>query len=492
MLADLEQVRLATLENLDLLDTPPERGFDAIVQLAQRLTGYRIALVSLIDKDRQWFKAKVGLEVDQTPREVAFCAHAVAADDVLIVADATKDDRFCDNPLVTGVPNIRFYAGVPIRAEVAACPSERVPLGTLCVIDDTPRTIGRGELEELVELANLVETLIAARSLATAAVRFAEERGHHLQALERKHRQLRQAERIANIGSWRLTLADNRTEWSEQTYAIHGLPVGDGTPLDTALDFYPPKARALIVQALHRSRETGEPFDIETDFQTAQGEYRRVRSMGELEMDQGQPVAVIGVFQDITARFKLEEALRQAAHTDDLTRIASRGRFNEFLDEKIRAIHASGERCALLLIDLDHFKAVNDRFGHHAGDEVLRVMAARLKADYLSNCFAARLGGDEFVLVIPDQTILGDLPGLLQRLLGDLRYSVSVNGETLGVTATIGASWLGGQDCDRGQLLRSADMALYETKRRRRGAAMIAGSPDLIVPDSELPGEIAA
>ncbi len=98
VLGDFEHARLATLDSLGLLDTPPEREFDAIVQLAQRLTGYKIALVSLVDKDRQWFKAKIGLDVDQTPREFAFCAHAVAADDILIVPDATKDDRFSSNP----------------------------------------------------------------------------------------------------------------------------------------------------------------------------------------------------------------------------------------------------------------------------------------------------------------------------------------------------------------------------------------------------------
>lgn len=482
MLADFERARLAALHNLDILDTPPEREFDAIVQLAQRLTGCNIALVSLIDKDRQWFKAKVGLDVDQTPREFAFCAHAVAANDILIVPDAIRDERFASNPLVTGAPNIRFYAGIPIHADKVETSSQRLPLGTLCVIDDKPRDVDPADLALLVELAHVVEALIAARSSAAAAVRFAQERGRNLQALDRKHRQLRQAERMANIGSWRLTLADNQTEWSEQTYAIHGVPIGDGTPLDTALDFYPPKARTTITNALERTMRTGEPFDVETDFSTAKGEYRRVRSMGELEMEQGQPVALIGVFQDVTDRFMMEEALRHAAHTDDLTRIASRGRFNEFVDDKIKAVVAAGERCALLLIDLDHFKAVNDRFGHHAGDEVLRVLAARLRADYLSNCFAARLGGDEFVLLISDQAILKNLSSLLRRLLYELQYAVSADGSTLNVSATIGACWLGGQVNDRGLLLRNADAALYEAKRIQRGSAMIAGRNELIFP----------
>lgn len=479
---ELEEARLATLDRLGLFDTPPEREFDAIVELAKKITGCSVAVISLVGKERQWFKAKSGIELDGTPRDLAFCAWTIAIDDVLIVPDANSDPRFSENLLVTGAPHIRFYAGVPIHAELLDDPSQKVAVGSLCVIDDKPGDLDPHQLALLIELAHLVESLIAAKSSASAAVRFAGERGRHLEELNRRNRQLRQAERMASIGSWRLTLADNQTEWSEQTYAIHGVPVGDGQPLDSALDFFPAKARVTITNALERTMQTGEPFDVETDFNTAQGEYRRVRSMGELELVDGQPIALIGVFQDVTARFTMEKALRDAAYTDDLTRIASRGSFTEFVDDKIKANLAAGERSALLLIDLDHFKAVNDRFGHHAGDEVLRAMAKRLQAEYLGDSFAARLGGDEFVLVISDQALLSDLPGLLRQLLADLQHSVSSNGLTLGVSATIGACWLSKAITDRGELLRNADAALYEAKRHQRGSAMIAGETEVILP----------
>lgn len=485
MVENTEGARIAALQGLGLLDTPAEPEFDTIAELAQRLLGTKIGLLSLIDQDRQWFKAKIGLAASQTSRETAFCAHAVEADDILIVPDAMLDSRFAHNPLVTGDPNIRFYAGVPVRAHGKEATAKKLPMGTLCVIDDRPRNITTEDLKILTGLAGLVENLFAARSMAASAAQLAEERAAHLQMLDRKNRQLRQAERMANVGSWRLTLADSRTEWSEQTYAIHGVPAGDGEPLESALEFYPPKARKLINNALERTMTTGEPFDVETDFTTAQGEYRRVRSMGELELDHGKPVALIGVFQDITCRYMLEQALRHAAHTDELTRIASRGRFTEYVDQKITATVRAGERCALLLMDLDHFKAVNDEFGHQAGDEVLRAAATRLKADYLRNCFAARLGGDEFVLLIPDQKILNNLPALLRRLLSDLKRPVSFNGNVLNMSATIGACWLGGDVTDRGQLLRSADIALYSAKRQQRGSAMIAGNDTLILADDK-------
>jgi diguanylate cyclase (GGDEF)-like protein/PAS domain S-box-containing protein len=477
-----EARRLAILESLAVLDTAAEREYDTIVQLAQRLTGSKMALIAFTDRDRQWFKARIGLDVEQTPRELTFCTQVVEADASLVVPDATKDTRFAANPLVTGTSNIRFYAGVPIHAGNLEICAGSLPVGTLCVLDDHPRDISGADLEVLAGLAQLVEALVAARSSTATAVRLAEQGSRNLQVLDQRHRQLRQAERIANMGSWRLTLADNHTEWSEQTYAIHGLPLGTPQVLETALDFFPPRARAHVRSALERTIQTGEPFDVETDFTTAQGKHRRVRSMGELELAGGAPVALIGVFQDITERYKMEQALRQAAHTDDLTRIASRAHFAEVCDERIAAAAARPRSCALMLIDLDHFKAVNDNLGHHAGDEVLRVMASRLQAAYLSRCFAARLGGDEFVLVVDDPALMRDLPALIGRLLCDLRYSIGEPGRQVHVSATIGACWLGEGIATRSELLHAADDALYQAKRRGRGTGMIAGDASPIDP----------
>ncbi len=476
---------MAILEHLGLLDTPPEREFDTIVRMASHLLGCKIALVSLVDKDRQWFKAKTGLDVSQTPREVAFCAHAVAANDALVVPDATADERFARNPLVTGAPGVRFYAGVPLRA--GQNEGEAQPMGTLCVIDDKPRSFGAQELELLNELAELAEALMEARATTADALRLADERGHALRKLDQSNRKLRQAERMANVGSWRLTLDDNRAEWSEQTYAIHGVPVGDGTPLAEAMEFFPLASRTIIEAAMHRSISTGAPFDFESDFINAQGQLRRVRSMAELELADGKPVALIGVFQDVTERYQMEQALRRTANTDALTGLASRGHFNHHLDEKL--LRASQDEragdqdpMALLLIDLDNFKAVNDRCGHPAGDDLLRLMASRLQASYLEGSFAARLGGDEFVLMVSDRTLLADLPGLMQRLLQDLRHTVSNAVESVHVSATIGACWLETGDENRSDLLHRADTALYEAKRVQRGTAKIDGLARLIMP----------
>lgn len=477
-----ETQRLAVLANLQILDTAPEREFDTIAQSAQRLLHCPIALISLVDETRQWFKARCGLATPETPRELAFCAHAVAANDVLIVPDATQDIRFANNPLVTGAPHIRFYAGVPIRAKRYG-DDTRLPMGTLCIIDDIARAPDPEQIEILRRLAELVEVLLDARSSVAAITALAEERRRGLEKLDRADRQFRQAERMASIGSWRLTLADNSIEWSDQTYAIHGIPVSERPPLDTALEFYPPHARRIVDSAMARTIETGDPFDFETDFVTAQGEQRRVRSMGEVEMHDAVPVAIIGVFQDITRRHKMEQALRQIAFTDDLTRVASRAHFNTVIDEKISAARNRSQPLALLVIDLDHFKSVNDRCGHQAGDELLRLMAGRLQAAYLADSFVARLGGDEFVLLITAPDILADLPAVLRRLLADMRHIVRDGGIAIDVSATIGACRLTDDIQNRGEFLKRADTALYQAKGHRRGSAVIFGRQEHIVPD---------
>lgn len=143
--------RVATLRDYRVLDTSPEEAFDNITRLTAKLFKTPIALVSLVDRDRQWFKSRTGLPETETPRAISFCDHAVRKAAPLIVPDATLDERFKSNPLVTGDPNIRFYCGVPLKAANGDC------LGTLCVIDRKPRELEAEELSMLSALARQVE-----------------------------------------------------------------------------------------------------------------------------------------------------------------------------------------------------------------------------------------------------------------------------------------------------------------------------------------------
>lgn len=149
-----EPRRLQSLQELNILDTMPEVEFDRITQLAANICETPIALISLIDKNRQWFKSKVGLSADETARDIAFCSHAILQDDTFIVNDSSKDERFFDNPLATGDLSVQFYAGAPLLSP------NGFPIGTLCVIDNKPRKLSDKQIEMLKLLsANVTEIL---------------------------------------------------------------------------------------------------------------------------------------------------------------------------------------------------------------------------------------------------------------------------------------------------------------------------------------------
>lgn len=167
-LPDNEPQRLTALHDLQVLDTPADQAFDRITQLARDLFDVPIALVSLVDKERQWFKSHQGLDTHETCREVSFCAHAVHANEPLVVADTRHDTRFTDNPLVEGAPNIRFYAGCPLR------PVDGLAVGTLCLIDHHPRHFSPRDLKILKSLAGQVEELLRQHQLQIELIRNAQ------------------------------------------------------------------------------------------------------------------------------------------------------------------------------------------------------------------------------------------------------------------------------------------------------------------------------
>jgi GAF domain-containing protein len=157
-----ETERLAALQALNLLDTLPEARFDRITRLAARLFDVPIALVTLVDVNRQWFKSCYGLETRETTRDISFCGHAILQPDILVVPDALADPRFADNPLVTDEPHIRFYAGQPLNT------FSRQRVGTLCIIDRRPRQLSLSEQQTLKDLAAWAERELSSVELAEA------------------------------------------------------------------------------------------------------------------------------------------------------------------------------------------------------------------------------------------------------------------------------------------------------------------------------------
>jgi diguanylate cyclase (GGDEF)-like protein len=165
-----EAQRLESLRRLAILDTPAEERFDRITRTAARLFDAPIALVTLVDASRQWFKSAQGLDLMETPRDVSFCAHALLGDEPFVVPDTKRDPRFADNPLVTGPPYVRFYAGMPLEGP------EGLKLGTLCIIDKKPRTMTLGGLAALRDLAGWAESELQVFKLSQSQMTLLTER----------------------------------------------------------------------------------------------------------------------------------------------------------------------------------------------------------------------------------------------------------------------------------------------------------------------------
>ncbi|MDG1580018.1 sensor domain-containing diguanylate cyclase [Pseudomonas sp. GOM6] len=162
---DNESLRQQALDDLELLDTPAENYLDTLVRLTRELFQVETVLISLIDRNRQWFKARIGLDMAETPRDISFCGHAVAANSLLVIEDAHRDPRFADNPAVTGAPFVRFYAGQPLYSR------DGQAIGTLCLLHPHPRTLSQEERLRLCDLGTLAEGYLQLRGLSQQAAK---------------------------------------------------------------------------------------------------------------------------------------------------------------------------------------------------------------------------------------------------------------------------------------------------------------------------------
>ena len=451
-----ELQRLRVLRDLAIMDSPPSEEIDGLVRLAAMIFRCPMAAVALVDADRQWFKSRCGIDLESTPRSVAICSHTIAENAPLVVRDASLDPRFRENPLVTGPPAVRFYAGWPLSLD-----GEHV-LGSVCVVDTVPRTPTSEQMDALRNICGAIAGLLKshrAAAVAAEARRDAETRATFL----------RQIEGMASIGGWRVDLESRALEWSPQVFAIHDLPQGKPPSLEEALGFYPEPGRTEILRRIERSSRTGAPFEFEQDFISAAGRLKRVRSVAEVERGPHGPRALVGIFQDVTAEHQTRRDLWRAAHVDELTGLANRAWFQQRLVGEIERATEGAAPLALMLLDLDAFKEVNDTFGHQAGDHVIRAAAERIKARAGAGAFCARLGGDEFAIIVPEFGSETALRALAEELVTDLSRPIVYDDNRVYVSGTIGIARLPDDATSPDALLRCADMALYRVKRTNRG-----------------------
>lgn len=340
-----DEVRLAALRDLAVLDTEPEAGFDDIVHLAAHLCAAPVALVSLIDADRQWFKARVGLEVCETSIEQSVCAHGLSSTDLLVIPDLTADPRTAANTLVTEAPFIRFYAGAPL-----VLPSGKI-IGMLCVIDVVarPQGLSQQQRESLAALSRQVVAMLEARRLALLlngefarelGPRAAPETSAEVASFRLNDSSIRLATEAGHVGTFDCDIATNQVMVSPEFCRTFGLPI--------APSYSASEIEALIVEADSQTAST-----LQSRWQGAANgsvEYRIVRpSDGQLRwitrraeylLVDGVPVRFVGIVQDTTAqhllngeiahRLKNTLALVQAIATSTLRGVVEREAVDRF------------------------------------------------------------------------------------------------------------------------------------------------------------------
>ena len=275
-----ETERLIALKQYQILDTGSERLFDDITKLASQICGTPIALITLLDENRQWFKSAIGINATETPRNISFCGHTILGEDIFEISNALEDERFFDNPLVKGQPNIRFYAGMPLITE------DGHALGSLCVIDQTARLLSADQRDSLKILGRQVVAQIEHRM--------------NLIKIEEATSILENTGRIAKVGGWVLDLETMRIQWTKEVFAIHELDATEPPTLEDAIRFYAPESQPVILAAVKRAIATGESWDLELPFITAKNNHIWVRAQGTAIYNNGKVVRLMGAFQDIT------------------------------------------------------------------------------------------------------------------------------------------------------------------------------------------------
>lgn len=463
-----EVARIAALLRYGILDSAPDPAFDRLTAIVSRVLDVPIALVSLIDAERQWFKSCVGLgDSRETSRDVAFCAHAIHADGVFVIPDATADARFADNPNVVGDPFVRSYAGAPLRT------SDGFRLGTLCAIDRRPRTFTADQLAMLMDLAQVVvgemEQLRTLRALKRAEEQIAE-RVSILEAILESA-----GEGILVSDQHGRTIVAN-----PMARRLSGRGVGEGDARTLPL----PPGFARDHGMFCADRATVFPHD-----QLPLGKALRGESTDQVAMHirnasypegidlqcTGRPVrdaagAIRGgvvVINDVTALRLAQQRLVELAVTDELTGLPNRRALRDRL-ELLAAEAVRGRRFTVAIVDLDHFKRVNDTHGHAVGDQVLVAVAQALREGIRRSDLAARMGGEEFCVVQTDVDA-----SLIAMLTERLRVAIAAIREPIPVTASLGVCH-SAVACNPEAILAAADAALYRAKAAGRNCVVVA------------------
>lgn len=394
-----EPERLAALRALDVLDSGPDAELDALVRVASIVCGTPISLISLVDAERQWFKANIGLPgATETHRDIAFCAHAILDDNIFEVPDASKDDRFADNPLVADNPAIRFYAGAPVEL------SDGSRVGTLCVIDSEPRLLTQAQRDVLSSLATAASQALEGRHAIRRARQLAGELSEQHELLRVTLHAIGDAVITTNAQAgvvWMNPVAEAMTGWTSSE--ARELPLEAVFQIINSADRQPVlqlAQKCLSSAAASQSAQAGNEAAQGTLVSRHGKEFGIESSVSPIFQEDGATLGVVIVFRDVTEKRRLSGEISFRASHDSLTGLVNRAEFEARLGCAWGMARNEGTEHALMFIDLDRFKLVNDTCGHSAGDRLLKQVAAMLREAVRASDVVARLGGDEFAILL--------------------------------------------------------------------------------------------
>lgn len=517
---ELEAKRLAALHSYDILDTLPEKEYDDIVQLAATLCDVPTVLISLVDAGRQWFKAKEGFALNQTPRDMSFCAHALNETGLLIVPDVSEDARFAGNALVTGDPHIRFYAGAPLRT-----PDGEV-LGTLCALDSRPRTLTDGQQEALLILSRQVMAQLELRRRISAQERlmrdqekveqrlrlleiavekandviliteaepfnkpgpgivyvnpaFTQMTGYTPEEVLGKTPRILQgpdtdlavnAQIRASLQKWKPVQVevlnyrkDGTKFWSE----LNIVPIADETGWYT---HWVSVQRDVTARKAEQARSEQINQELERRVQERTGALAAVNAALEAEIAERKVL-------EVQRETLLAEALERA-DLDPLTGLWNHRGFQKRLEAEADRARRTGDRLALAMIDVNNFKFFNDVYGHPLGDEILCKVASALQASCRSYDTLARFGGDEFAL-LASLSETDDAAAFTERIrasLAELGYTPPGYDSVIPIGASLGMAVFGEEAATRLELVELADQRLRSAKAGEGTKAALVNS----------------
>jgi diguanylate cyclase (GGDEF)-like protein len=454
-----EDERLGEVLAFGLMEGAGAGGLVGICELARSLFGVAGVMVTAVGRDEVRVLAAAGATPAGHARRDSLCAWTIAADGGIVVEDAARDPRFARQ---AHEPPIRFYAGAPLTLRPG------VALGALALVDPRPRAFSAEEAVHLRMLAGLALAELRNR--------------RDLVELARREALVTRAAHLTKVGSFAHDLVARRTTWSPETARIIGVPDAVGPSWERLIDYVVDgETQTWARQALQDLLDQGASIDREIQLSgPLHVAPRWVRVLAEAERSGGEIVRVVGSVQDVTDRREAEARIERLAYRDPLTDLPNRTLFQQKVAAAVDAAARRGGKLGLILLDLDHFKDVNDTIGHEAGDALLRSVADRLNQAYRKTDTVARLGGDEFAVILPSINEAEDLTRPTETVMALLRRPLQHDGETLSITASVGYALYPDRDDDAAQLLKNAEIALFRAKAEGRNR-IVAYTPQMRV-----------